>query len=37
VKILGISGSLRSQSSNTAILHAAQILAAPGIEVEVFD
>jgi NAD(P)H-dependent FMN reductase len=37
VKILAISGSLRSQSSNTAILRAAQILAAPGIEVEVFD
>ena len=37
MKILAISGSLRSQSSNTAILRAAQILAAPRIEVEVFD
>ena len=37
MKILAISGSLRSQSSNTAILRAAQILAAPEIEVEVFD
>jgi len=37
MKILAISGSLRSQSSNTAILRATKLLAAPGIEVAVFD
>jgi len=37
MKILAISGSLRSQSSNTAVLRAAKLVAASGIEVEVFD
>lgn len=33
MRILAISGSLRSTSSNTAVLRAARILAPPGIEV----
>lgn len=33
-KILGISGSLRSQSYNTALLRAAQALAGPGVTLE---
>ena len=37
MKIFAISGSLRSQSSNTAILRAARILAPSGVEVEIFD
>jgi NAD(P)H-dependent FMN reductase len=37
MKILAISGSLRSQSSNTAILRAAKVVAASGIEIDVFD
>ena len=37
MKILAISGSLRSQSSNTAILCAAKVLSVSGIEVELFD
>lgn len=37
MKILAISGSLRSQSSNTAILRAAKILTVPGVEVEVLS
>ncbi|RTZ43309.1 NAD(P)H-dependent oxidoreductase [Candidimonas sp. SYP-B2681] len=32
IKILGISGSLRAQSFNTALMHAAQSLAGPGIQ-----
>lgn len=35
VKILGISGSLRAQSYNTALLRAAQALAGPEVEVDV--
>lgn len=35
VKILAISGSLRRQSYNTALLHAIQALALPGITLEV--
>jgi NAD(P)H-dependent FMN reductase len=35
IRILGISGSLRAGSYNTALLRAAQSLAAPGIELEV--
>lgn len=34
IRILGISGSLRAQSYNTALLHAAQALAVPGIELD---
>ena len=34
-KILGISGSLRAGSFNTALLHAARALAPPGVEFEV--
>lgn len=34
-KILGISGSLRAQSYNTALLHAAQALQLPGIDLEI--
>ncbi len=37
MKVLALSGSLRSQSSNTAILQAARTLAPPGVEIEVFD
>ena len=37
MKILAISGSLRAQSSNTAILRAARALGVPGVEIEVFD
>lgn len=35
VRILGISGSLRSGSLNTKLLHAASTLAPPGVEVQV--
>jgi NAD(P)H-dependent FMN reductase len=35
VKILGISGSLRAQSFNTALMRAAQSLAGPGIQFDV--
>ncbi len=35
IKILGISGSLRTQSHNTALLRAAQALAGSGIELEI--
>ena len=34
-RILGISGSLRAQSLNTALLHAARGLAEPGVSIEV--
>lgn len=34
IRILGISGSLRAQSYNTALLRAAQDLAPPGVQVE---
>ena len=37
IKILGISGSLRKQSFNTATLRAAQSLAPAGATIEVFD
>lgn len=37
MKVLAFSGSLRSRSSNTAILRAAKILAPADIEVELFD
>ena len=37
MKILAISGSLRSQSSNTAILRAGRILAPADVEIELFD
>ena len=36
-KILGISGSLRERSYNTALLRAAAELAPPAAEIEVFD
>jgi chromate reductase len=36
MKILGISGSLRAASYNTALLHAAQSLAPGGVEIEIF-
>lgn len=35
VKLLGISGSLRKQSLNTALLHAGQALELPGVELSV--
>ena len=35
--ILGISGSLRKKSFNTAALHAAQELLPPGVSTEIFD
>lgn len=35
--ILGISGSLRSASSNTAVVRAAAALAPAGVEVEIYD
>lgn len=34
MRVLAISGSLRAGSSNTALLHAAQRVAPPGVEVE---
>lgn len=34
--VLAISGSLRAGSSNTALLHAAQLVAPPGLEIEVY-
>ena len=37
VKVLGISGSLRAGSSNTALLRAAQELAPDGLEIGLFD
>jgi chromate reductase, NAD(P)H dehydrogenase (quinone) len=37
VKILGISGSLREGSHNTALLHAARELAPEGIQLELYD
>jgi chromate reductase, NAD(P)H dehydrogenase (quinone) len=37
VKILGISGSLRSQSHNTNLLRAAAELLPPGVELELWD
>ena len=36
-KILGISGSLRERSYNTALLRAAAELAQPDAEIEIFD
>ena len=36
MRILAISGSLRSMSSNTAVLRAARIVAPPGIEIILF-
>jgi chromate reductase len=36
-RILGISGSLRERSYNTALLRAAAELAPPGVEIEIFD
>ena len=36
-KILGISGSLRERSYNTALLRAAAELAPPDVEIEIFD
>lgn len=35
IKILGISGSLRARSFNTAVLHAARTLAGPDVELDV--
>ena len=37
IKILGISGSLRKGSYNTALLHAAQELAPPDLQIEIGD
>ncbi|HEX6047840.1 MAG TPA: NADPH-dependent FMN reductase [Gemmatimonadaceae bacterium] len=37
LRILAVSGSLRSGSSNTAVLRAAQLLAPPGVEVALYD
>ena len=37
MKILGISGSLRSQSYNTNLLRAAAELLPPGVELEIYD
>lgn len=37
IKILGISGSLRADSHNTALLRAAQKYAPAGVEVEIYD
>ncbi|MEY2616468.1 MAG: hypothetical protein QOH78_2241 [Verrucomicrobiota bacterium] len=37
MRILAISGSLRSTSSNTTVLRAAQILAPPGVEVILYE
>ena len=36
-KILGISGSLRERSYNTALLRAAAELAPPDVKLEIFD
>ena len=37
IKVLGISGSLRKGSYNTALLRAAQQLVPEGVEIEIFD
>ena len=37
MRVLAISGSLRSQSSNTTLLRAAAMLAPPGVEIGVYD
>jgi chromate reductase len=37
MKIIGISGSLRAGSSNTAVLRAAARLAPPGVDIALFD
>jgi chromate reductase len=37
LRVLGISGSLRKSSYNTALLHAAQELAPAGLTIEIFD
>ncbi len=37
MKILGISGSLREHSFNTALLRAVRELAPPGMEIDIFD
>ena len=37
MRILGISGSLRKDSHNTALLRAAAELLPPGVELELFD
>jgi len=37
IKVLGISGSLRKGSYNTALLRAAQQLSPEGVEIEIFD
>jgi chromate reductase, NAD(P)H dehydrogenase (quinone) len=37
MRVLAISGSLRSQSSNTTLLRAAAMLAAPGVEIAIYD
>jgi chromate reductase len=37
LKILGISGSLRADSHNTALLRAAQQVAPGGLSVEIYD
>jgi NAD(P)H-dependent FMN reductase len=37
MKILAISGSLRSASFNTSVLHAARRLAPAGVEIEIFE
>src|ERR1700757_1700396 len=37
MRILAISGSLRSTSSNTAVLRAAQTLAPPGVEIILYE
>jgi NAD(P)H-dependent FMN reductase len=37
MRVLAISGSLRSQSSNTTLLRAAAMLAPPGVEIVVYD
>lgn len=36
-RVLGVSGSLRSASYNTALLRAAATLAPPGVEVDIYD
>ena len=37
MRVLAISGSLRSASSNTVLLHAAALVAPQGVEVELYD
>lgn len=37
MRVLAVSGSLRAFSSNTALIHAAALLAPPGVEVEIYE